>query len=472
MRLIQLIVLVLFYTSIFGQVLKVEVRDAKTGDPVQNVSVVAYSETYDSNVTFMTNGRGIVILGKKISSLHDSVIVIRELSKYRNLEFSHPIYQNQKKDIANIYASSGLDTILLNIFLQPIKQRELREVRLSAPGKVDTVYGSQKLGVLDFEIFSGGNILLLLYPRTKDKATEISYYRDTSIVNSLTLSSPINQLVRDYRGNVHAVGVDFVHGIQLVDDSIQTAQVPLEYYVKYLAPIIDTTISKVYVTNYNPLYPAFEYYALDKKDSTYTMVTNVRDDLMMTLYRSEYKWVDVRTKLWAKEKEIETGIDAEIWVGANYFTQSIYWEEIYAPLFERNDSIFVFNYPKDLLEVFDDEGNQLIKTPIFHHYQRSKTGFKRKLIQDYMTGAIYAVYERAGISYLGLLNISTGEISEKAKLNFKYIDQIKVYNNEVYYVYRPFESAQKRYLYKERLPYNFGKAKVNQGTKMSIETGK
>ena len=89
-----------------------------------------------------------------------------------------------------------------------------------------------------------------------------------------------------------------------------------------------------------------------------------------------------------------------------------------------------------------------------------------------MTGAIYAVYERAGISYLGLLNISTGEISEKAKLNFKYIDQIKVYNNEVYYVYRPFESAQKRYLYKERLPYNFGKAKVNQGTKMSIETGK
>ena len=97
MRLIQLIVLVLFYTSIFGQVLKVEVRDAKTGDPVQNVSVVAYSETYDSNLTFMTNGRGIVILGKKISSLHDSVIVIRELSKYRNLEFSHPIYQNQKK---------------------------------------------------------------------------------------------------------------------------------------------------------------------------------------------------------------------------------------------------------------------------------------------------------------------------------------------------------------------------------------
>ena len=60
---------------------------------------------------------------------------------------------------------------------------------------------------------------------------------------------------------------------------------------------------------------------------------------MMELYTSEYKWMDVRTKLWAKNKEIETGIAAEVWVGANYFTQSLYYEEAYAPMFHRNDSI-------------------------------------------------------------------------------------------------------------------------------------
>lgn len=36
---------------------------------------------------------------------------------------------------------------------------------------------------------------------------------------------------------------------------------------------------------------------------------------MMELYRSEFKYVDVRTKLWAMDKEHETGIDKEIWVG-------------------------------------------------------------------------------------------------------------------------------------------------------------
>ena len=169
---------------------------------------------------------------------------------------------------------------------------------------------------------------------------------------------------------------------------------------------------------------------------------------------------------------MNTGIDAEIWVGANFFTQSIYWEEVYAPLFERNDSVFVINYPKDQLEIFDANGTNLKKIPIYHHYQRSKTGFKRKLIQDYITGAIYALYEKAGKSYLGLINVETGDITETVKLNFKYIDQIKVYNNEAFYIYRPFESVQKRYLYKERLPYTFKSAKVNHGTEISIDTGR
>jgi hypothetical protein len=60
--------------------------------------------------------------------------------------------------------------------------------------------------------------------------------------------------------------------------------------------------------------------------------------------------------------------------------------------------------------------------------------------------------------FLGIVDVKTGEISEKVKLHYKYVEKIRVHNNKVFYIYRPFESIQKRFLYKEKLPYNFSPA--------------
>jgi hypothetical protein len=207
-------------------------------------------------------------------------------------------------------------------------------------------------------------------------------------------------------------------------------------------------------------------------DSTYSKIINIKDDLMMELYRSEYKWVDVRTKLWAKNLELETGIDAEVYVGANYFTQSLYYKELYAPLFHRNDSLFVFDYYADKLFTFDAAGNKLDSVSIYHHYHPKSTGWKKHLIQDQITGQVYAVFDKAGFTYLGRIDTKTGEIAEKVRLEFRYIDKISIHNNFIYYVYRPYESVQKKFLYKERLPYDYEVSKLPYGNEISNETGK
>ena len=85
------------------------------------------------------------------------------------------------------------------------------------------------------------------------------------------------------------------------------------------------------------------------------------------------------------------------------------------------------------------------------------------MIQDRVTGEIYAVYERAGYTYIGWIDTKSGEISEHVRLNHRYIQQISIFKNQVYYIYRPYESTQKKYLYKERLPYEFGNAEVAAG---------
>jgi hypothetical protein len=115
----------------------------------------------------------------------------------------------------------------------------------------------------------------------------------------------------------------------------------------------------------------------------------------------------------------------------------------------RGKCLLIFNFFGDVIDTI----------AVFHHYNPRKSGWKRNVIQDKVTGAIYAVFELNGFSYLGLINVNTGKIDKKVKLAFKYVDKIRVNNNFVYYIYRPFESLQRKFLYREQLPYSI---KVNQ----------
>jgi len=231
----------------------------------------------------------------------------------------------------------------------------------------------------------------------------------------------------------------------------------------YIAPIVDTTITKYFFSDFNPVYPAFDYYTFDAVDSSYKKIAKVEDELMMELYRSEYKWVDVRTKLWAKDMEHQTGIDAEIWVGATYFTQSIYYKELYAPMFRRNDTIFMFDHYKNLMFRYNANGNAMDSLPIFYHLQPKQTGWKKQLIQDQITGQVYIVYEKAGQISLRRIDLATGELKEAIPLHYKYVENILVRDNRVYYTYRPFETALKKYLYEEWLPLDYPQASMQDG---------
>lgn len=387
-------------------------------------------------------------------------------SNMLEVSFTHARYESsfiKRKERFN----NG-DTIRIEVELVFIKALDLNPTVVTAPGVPTEVYGSKRLHVEDFEIQKNGQLVLLTYPKRLTKGSELLLYDGLEVVNSFKVPGKAQELIHDFRGNTHVVCEENVFGIHVDGPQIGISTVPKAYYLTYIAPIVDTNNTKMYFSNFNPDYPAFEYFSFDQQDSTYKKIMKIEDELMMELYRSEYKWVDVRTKLWAKTKEMETGIDAEVWVGANYFTQSIYYQELYAPMFHRNDSIFVFDYYKDKLYTYDSEGEVLDSVEIYHHYNPRKTGWQKQLIQDKVTGEVYALYDRAGYTYLGWINTNTGEVEEQVKLEYRYIDKVSIHNNFVYYVYRPFESVQKKFLYKERLPYEFGAGLTLTGDDLQI----
>jgi hypothetical protein len=433
-----------------------EIVDKTYKEGIQNV-----------NATLQINNKTII----RSSNSKGRISVYVPNNAQLNYQLTHPLFESYS-GTKKVALKSSADTSFISVEMLSYKGKTLNSVTVKAPGIPDTVFESKRLSVADFELLKNGQMVLLAYPKQLKKGSELLLYNGVEVVNTFSVPGIAEELVRDYRGNPHVLCKDNVYGLYVSNSQIGISTLDKAYYLKYLAPIVDTNYSKMFFSNFSKDYPAFDYFAFDQFDSTYSKIIEIEDELMMELYRSEYKWVDVRTKLWAKNKEYETGIDAEIWVGANYFTQSLYYKELYAPMFVKNDTVFVFDYYKDKLFKFDAAGNRLDSVAIYHHYQPKTTGWKKQLIQDQTTGEVYAVFDIAGFTYLGLVNLQTGEIKEKVKLEFRYIDKIAIQDNFVYYIYRPFESTQKKFLYKERLPYEFGKAKVPYGNETSIDTGK
>lgn len=435
---------VFFSTFCFAQVASFHFIDKKTGEFIPNVR----TSIQIANSNLAQNDTVLKLVSDKNGKIEINVVPNSLLL----IASTHPIYEDFRQGFR--VSKTGKDTLKYEVILKPSSIQNINEVVIKAPGIPDTIYGSDKLSVADFEIQKNGNLILLTYPKQLKKGGDIVLHDGKEVISSHSLTDIPEKLIRDFRGNIHVLCENQILTLVVGANEVQVFEIERDYFLQYIAPIVDTNRTKMYLNNFNPVYPAFDYFIFDRMDSSYKKILHIEDGFMMELYKSEYKWMDVRTKLWAKNKEIETGISAEVWVGANYFTQSLYYEEAYAPMFHRNDSIFVFDYCNDHLLIFNVFGDIMDTVSIYHHYNPRKSGWKKSVIQDRITGSIYSVFEKNGFSYLGLINVKTGKIEKKVKLAYKYVEKIRVHNNFVYYIYRPFESIQRKFLYREQLPFS------------------
>jgi hypothetical protein len=171
----------------------------------------------------------------------------------------------------------------------------------------------------------------------------------------------------------------------------------------------------------------------------------------MELFRAEYKYMDNRDKLTAIRMETKTGIDKEIY-GAymSGFQHSLYYREIYAPLFSINDSVLIFDHHNDLLFIHDRQGHAIDSLAISYHQARRKK-FSQKLIRDRGSDKFYGLFHKNGRGFLRPINLLTGEGGNFIEMYYRYPENMKVRDNRVYYVYRKTGSAKTRHLFVEKL---------------------
>ncbi|MFP5470218.1 MAG: hypothetical protein ACLGGV_01345 [Bacteroidia bacterium] len=343
------------------------------------------------------------------------------------------------------------DTLFISIQLKPTNN-ELPDVLIFAERKPDTVFGSPVYSVEDF-LLVDSTMLLLAYEQTLRKGASLLL---VDYEQNVLLKHPLNfyatNVFTDYSGKHYVYGDEQYYRINIHNTHLYLEKIEADIFLDFTQRVIDSVHQKYYFSNYQDIYPAFSFFSWANEDSTAKEIHKVEDAFMMELYRSEYKYVPPQEKLWARRQEQKTGIDKEIWIGAVYFTQSLYYKPAYAPMTIFADTAYIFDHYSDKLFKLDTRTDKKTDSiAINYHHVMRKDKWKQPLLFDDAQHEAYALFENTGNLYLRTIDVNSGKISSTFKLHYRYVETIKVHKGYVYYIYRPFESLQKKFIYRERI---------------------
>lgn len=357
-------------------------------------------------------------------------------------------YESQVKKLS--YSS---DTIVVTIFMK-MKQYTLPGVTVSADNVADTVFGTWRFSVSDFEFYDD-KLLLLTYEKSLKKAKIVLADNTQKILSSFEIPDVAQRLFKDYTGSINIICDEHIYRVNIKDNTIRLASLPVEAFKQRIVPCVDSLGENIYFSDYSKDYPEFTYYAYNPGNNVVQPLKTVTDREQLKEYNMAYYFLKPKQRLIARKLEAEYNVDkhkiAAVMAGA---TGSMYYTPLYAPLYILNDTVLVFDHYNNAILKYTDNHTRFDSVPVSYHHPVKWREWKQQLYIDKEKSAVYALYEKGGYSYLKQIHLATGAIVGSYKLSNRFVKNVKVKDGYVYYVFHPFESLQQSFVYRERISTN------------------
>lgn len=407
------------------------VKDSHTNKPLPYVAVLLQNSTYGTNTS--KDGSFLFSIPAK---KHISIVfkLIGYTSKVREFD----LQDNQDSLYISINLSqsySSLDTFTVYAKLKP-----------------DTLVGSPKYSIYDFDFYED-KYILLTSEKTLEKAELKLADADGKIITSYSVpeeGGEAKEFYHDYMGYTNLVCNNYIYRINMYHDRFVLIPLAVEDVNTFIKPIVDTINNQIIFSDYWKDYPMFNYFSFNENDSIKTKLHTIEDKEMMHAYNFEYYSLMPKEKLVARRLAMEYKTDKHIVASLmSGFTKSMFYEPLYAPLYIINDTISIFDHYKDLLFHIDKNGNKIDSIPIKYNHPKNWKEWKNKMLKDDINNLVYAVYDKNGHKYIKQISAQTGKDMGKYNLQFHSADKLKIHDGYAYYIYRPYESTQEKFFYRE-----------------------
>ncbi|MFZ1664442.1 MAG: hypothetical protein WBO28_10065 [Flavobacteriales bacterium] len=260
-------------------------------------------------------------------------------------------------------------------------------------------------------------------------------------------------LRHDLRNDVVIEGTRHAFGVGRRGDELVLQPFGLEELRRAVLPWTDSIPGWVVGSNADSTYPALDHLALDPLRDSTRKICSVVDTFMMDLFRSSYKYMRGSDKVLAMNLAADLGTVKETVAGyMTGFSHNIWYRPVYAPLFVVGDTLLVFDHACKQLRKFMRDFSPAGEVSLPYQEKSQGRDWAEKLIQDRVSQQIYAVFQRNGMVWLRSVDPVTGSLGASFRLSFPYPDKVQVHAGQIYYIWRPSGSLQKRTIYREPVP--------------------
>jgi hypothetical protein len=365
------------------------------------------------------------------------------------LMVSHLSYSTYVKELKRMEE----DTLYLEVYLQ-FKSNLLDTVPILSKQVPETLVGKPNYSIFDFDFYEDKLILLTSENSLSKAQLQLSNY-EGKIFSYYKLPKEAGEAKRffhDYEGYTELICRDSIFRLDVFNSELMVGSVPKKDFNAYLKPVMDTLNENLYFSNQWDQYPSFNYYYLKANDTISKVLNSITNEDLMKLYNFEYYFLPSGMQLEARRMADYYKTDKRVIAALmSGFTQSMFYEPLYAPLFVMNDTICIFNHHNDYLYHYNRQNKLIDSVKISYHHPKNWREWKKQMFVDEPENKVYAFYSKDGHHYLKQINHQTGKEVLTYKLQHHSAEKIKIKDGYVYYVYRPFGSTQERFLYRERI---------------------
>ncbi len=386
-----------------GFVLKGKVFDSKTNAPVANVSIYL-NESFTGTTT---DAKGAYQL--RIPST--PAILVFSCVGYTRRYFTFTTAQ--KSDF--------------NVPLDP-SLHEIPEVLITAKRTPVSISDEQDLYVTDYDFYDS-HILLLGHPGKRSVETLLVLMdRQGKRILKKEIRKGEN-LYRDPFNNLHLLTADTAYQIFYDGKDIQLLYPSnKEKFMNAFPEFLEIYHNKILLRQYAFEDQALMYYFYNPADSS-----------------AQRFWVEATSEVYNKVDGLRNRIPItpdgkgtsrfDLFNSDERFIKMAYYSPIFCPLEIINDTIYIFNFTRGVIETFGSRGYPT-DTPTAMSFQR-EDGWQKKLYNDQTTGKIYTEFKRNGISELREINIKTGQLKPRVIRipDFAFISKLMVQDGFLYFLY-------------------------------------
>lgn len=444
------------------------IQASAQNDKVLNVNVIVSDSTgkvlkdvaiYNSkqNLIGITNN-----FGKTTISAHIGDAIV----------FSHISYEQKTVKI-----SDENMLVVLNAKTNILPEAEIVE---NAP---HLAYSNKQVWVSDYKITDRG-MYLILDSNTEHSLMFLSHEQDT--LAKAKINKKFDYLYEDAFGNIHLLSNDSAYQTYYDGEKLNMLYpVDIASFKQKLMPVKVITDSLLILQKYTSMYQEILYvsvnrnnketkvladlYGYSKEAADNYYIDMMRDGRIDGVLSANPLFPTLHKQLFRDASEqpfdisqMNNPISMKPYEDFENSPKMRYvYNPIYCPIVFFNQTIYIFDFEKDRLLKYADNGVPLYECDMtFHrkkHFKNYRIGdpWDRKLIFDKALCKCYAQFTKDGLVTLKEIDLQTGKIKNEIKLTqHTYPENIQIHNGIVYYKFidvRQVNGRDCRSLYKMQL---------------------